>query len=100
MTLLDEPLTAADAERLGVVTKVVPADQVVAQATAIAERLAAFAPQALALTKRNLQRALEIGLDDALDDEARAQGIAGATRDHQEGIAAFLEKRSPEFTGD
>jgi 2-(1,2-epoxy-1,2-dihydrophenyl)acetyl-CoA isomerase len=100
MMLLDQPLTAADAERLGVVATVVPAGQVLPEATALAERLASFAPEALALTKRNLQRALEVGLEETLDDEAHGQGRAGKTRDHQEGIAAFLEKRTPTFTGE
>lgn len=100
MMLLDEPLTATDAERLGVVAKVVPADQVLAEATALADRLTQAAPIALALTKRNLQRALEVSLEDTLDDEAHAQGRAGRTRDHQEGIAAFLEKRAPNFMGE
>jgi 2-(1,2-epoxy-1,2-dihydrophenyl)acetyl-CoA isomerase len=100
MMLLDEPLSAAEADRLGVVAKVVPADEVLAEATAMAERLAAFSPRALELTKGTLQRALTSDLEGTLDDEATAQGLAGATHDHQEGIAAFLEKRAPTFTGD
>ena len=100
MLLLDEPLTAAEAERLGVVSAVVSAEQVVPEAMALAQRLAGFAPQALALTKRTLQRALAASLDETLEDEADAQATAGATHDHEEGIAAFLEKRAPTFTGD
>jgi 2-(1,2-epoxy-1,2-dihydrophenyl)acetyl-CoA isomerase len=52
------------------------------------------------LTKRALERGWSTTLDAALDDEAWRQGIAGATRDHQEGIAAFVDKREPRFTGD
>jgi 2-(1,2-epoxy-1,2-dihydrophenyl)acetyl-CoA isomerase len=100
LMLLDEPLSAADAERLGLVWKVVPPDRLLAEALATAARLATFAPKALALTKRAIGRSLEVGLDEALDYEASLQGIAGATHDHHEGISAFLEKRPPRFTGD
>ena len=70
------------------------------EARAIAARLAACAPRALALTKRALERSWSVDLDAALEDEAYRQGIAGATADHAEGLAAFLEKRPPRFTGE
>ena len=57
-------------------------------------------PRALAHTKRARARSWSVGLADALEDEALRQGIAGATADHAEGLAAFLEKRSPRFTGE
>ena len=100
LALLDEPLSAADAERIGLVSRALPADTLMAEARAVALRLAALAPKALALTKHALDRSWTIGLDAALDDEAVRQGIAGATADHQEGIAAFLEKRQPRFRGE
>ena len=99
LALLGEPLTAAEAERIGLVTRVVPDDGLAAAARDVATRLAALAPHALALTKRALQRSWSVDLDEALEDEALRQGIAGATTDHAEGIAAFLEKRQPRFTG-
>ena len=77
-----------------------PADELAEEARAIAARLAAGAPRALALTKRALNRSLEAGLEAQLDDEAALQGIAGRTADHREGVAAFLEKRPPRFTGE
>src|SRR5919204_60258 len=64
LMLLDEPLSAADAERLGLVWKVVPPDRLLAEALATAARLATFAPKALALTKRAIGRSLEVGLDE------------------------------------
>jgi 2-(1,2-epoxy-1,2-dihydrophenyl)acetyl-CoA isomerase len=100
LALLGDSLSAADAERFGLVARVVPADALPAEAQAIGERLAGFAPQALSLTKRALQRSWSVDLDEALEDEAFRQGIAGASADHAEGLAAFLEKRPPRFTGE
>jgi len=100
LALLDEPLSAADAERIGLVARVVPADSLLTEAHAVAVRLASLAPRALALTKHALERSWSLTLDAALDDEAHRQGIAGATADHREGIAAFLEKRPPQFRGE
>jgi 2-(1,2-epoxy-1,2-dihydrophenyl)acetyl-CoA isomerase len=99
LALLGDSLSAADAERFGLVARVTPADELQDEARRIAARLAALAPRALALTKRALQRTWSLDLDAALEDEAFRQGIAGATADHAEGMAAFLEKRPPRFEG-
>jgi 2-(1,2-epoxy-1,2-dihydrophenyl)acetyl-CoA isomerase len=100
LTLLGSALSAAEAERFGLVERVVSADSLAAEAKMTAARLAELAPRALALTKRALDRSWSVDLDDALDDEAIRQGLAGATKDHAEGLAAFLEKRPPRFTGE
>jgi 2-(1,2-epoxy-1,2-dihydrophenyl)acetyl-CoA isomerase len=100
MALLGESLSAADAERFGLVARVVAPDALVAEARAMATRLTGLAPKALALTKRAMERSWSLDLDAALDDEAWRQGIAGASADHAEGLAAFLEKRAPRFTGE
>lgn len=99
LALVGDPIDAAEALRLGLVSKVVPADQLMDEARRMAGRLAEGAPLALALTKEALQRSLTIDLEEALEGEAKLQGIAGASADHAEGLAAFKEKRSPRFGG-
>jgi 2-(1,2-epoxy-1,2-dihydrophenyl)acetyl-CoA isomerase len=100
LALLGESFSAADAERFGLVARVVAPDALAVEAHRMAARLAELAPRALALTKRALQRSWSADLDEALEDEAYRQGIAGATADHREGLAAFLAKRPPRFTGE
>ncbi|HZC33286.1 MAG TPA: enoyl-CoA hydratase-related protein [Candidatus Bathyarchaeia archaeon] len=100
LALLGESLSAADAARIGLVAKVVPADTLVAEARAIAARLANMAPQAVALTKWALQASWTTSLEEQLEMEAQLQGMVGATADHAEGIAAFVGKRPPRFTGE
>jgi 2-(1,2-epoxy-1,2-dihydrophenyl)acetyl-CoA isomerase len=100
IALLGDPVPAADALRIGLVSRVVPNDVLATAAHEIGARLAAGAPRALALTKRALTAAWDRSLDDALDYEAQLQDLAGRTADHREGMAAFLEKRAPRFTGE
>ena len=100
LALTTNPLSAADAERIGLVSRVVPAEALAGEARALATRLAAAAPRALALTKQALRRSLETGIDAALEHEADLQGQAGATKDHAEGLRAFVDKRPPRFRGE
>ena len=90
---------AAEAARLGLVNRVVPVADLERETRALAERIAAGPPGAQRLAKHMLNRAATTDLAAALDLEAYSQGLSTASDDHQEGLAAFFEKRSPRFTG-
>ena len=79
--------------------KAVDDAELLAEAKAIAARLAAGPTRGLGLTKRAIQAAAGNGLDAQLDLERDLQGEAGRTDDYAEGVIAFLEKRKPEFAG-
>lgn len=91
---------ADEALAIGMVNRVVPAADLPTATREIAETLAALPPRAIGLTKRALNRAWASDLDAQLDYEAMLQTTAGRTRDHREGVVAFMEKRKPVFTGE
>ena len=91
--------TATEAERIGLVTKVVAPSELEKATTEWAERLAAGPTKALGLAKRLLNRSLEQTLDQSLAEEALVQELVTGTNDIKEGMRAFAEKRDPDFTG-
>ncbi len=94
-----DKVDAEEALRLGLVNKVVDADQLMDETRALAKKLAAMPSRGLALTKRLLNQSFENDLESQLKAESFAQDTAGKTQDHIEGVTAFLEKRKPEFKG-
>lgn len=92
-------LSAQDALQLGLVNKVVPAEELDAAVAAEAAYYAAAPTKAIALMKKMLTKGMTDQLDAVLDYEAQCQEIAGNTADHQEGVKAFIEKRKPDFQG-
>jgi 2-(1,2-epoxy-1,2-dihydrophenyl)acetyl-CoA isomerase len=99
MCYLTDPVSAADAARIGLVNWVVPPAELDAKTREIADRLSRGPTKAYALIKRALNRNLFSDLGSGLDYEAMVQEIAGRTDDHKEGVAAFLEKRPPSYRG-
>jgi len=91
--------SAVDAERIGLVNKVVPDDELVAAATEWSERLAAGPTKALGLAKRLLNRSLESDLTTSLAEEALTQELINSTDDIKEGMISFAERRDPKFQG-
>ncbi|WP_427920766.1 enoyl-CoA hydratase/isomerase family protein [Streptomyces sp. cg40] len=94
-----DALTASDAERLGLVNRVVPDGELEKTAREWAQRLAAGPTRALALTKQLVNASLDSDRTTAFAAEAAAQEINMTTQDAQEGVASFVERRSPEYQG-
>jgi 2-(1,2-epoxy-1,2-dihydrophenyl)acetyl-CoA isomerase len=99
LTFLAEVIDAAEAERIGLVNRVVAAAQLDDAVAAVTDRLLQMAPVALAQTKRLLDQSATRSLAEALDAEAAAQVVNLATDDAVEAVRAFREKRPPNFTG-
>jgi 2-(1,2-epoxy-1,2-dihydrophenyl)acetyl-CoA isomerase len=94
-----EALTAREAERLGLVNRVLEDEELTKTAREWAERLAAGPTRALALTKQLVNASLDSDRATAFAAEAAAQEINMTTQDAQEGVASFVERRSPEYKG-
>lgn len=99
MAMFGEPVDAATALDWGLVNEVVPAADLEATGLDWAQRLATGPTVALSLIKRLIDGSDTSSFADTIEDEARAQHIAFSTKDLQEGIKSFLERRDPEFKG-
>ncbi len=99
MSLLSEVYDAQEALRLGLVTEVVPHDQLMVRTRELAARLAAGPPLALRVTKRMMYKQMTMDLENALEDAALGTIITNYSEDAREGVQAFHEKRPPRFQG-
>jgi enoyl-CoA hydratase len=97
--LTGDPLTATEAERIGLINKVVPAEQLQAEALAFAERLAAGAPLAIRYTKLAVNKLVKDALNIAFDTSMAYEIVTFQSADHQEALNAIKEKRPPRFSG-
>jgi len=92
-------IDAREAERIGLINRVVPAPELERETLALARRIADGPPRVLAAAKALLDRAPTLDLESALHWEALTQGAMIAAADHREGLRSFFEKRPPRFTG-
>jgi enoyl-CoA hydratase len=99
MILTGEPITAREAYDAGLVAQLATDELTVEDALALAAKIATKSPLALRLAKESVNAAFEMSLTDALAHERRLFYLLFASEDQKEGMAAFLEKRTPDFTG-
>ena len=99
LALTGEPLPAEKAAEWGLIWKAVEDDALDAEVDAIAQKLAALPPLGLAAIKEMIRSSWQYSLDEELDRQAGTMRRLGFTEDYREGVAAFLEKRTPKFVG-
>ena len=100
LVLTGDTVDAEEATRIGLVSRVVADDALMAEAHKLAERVAVNPPRTVRLAKRLLREAQHGRLSDVLELSASFQALAHETRDHKEAVDAFTEKRAPNFTGE
>jgi enoyl-CoA hydratase/carnithine racemase len=99
LLLLGEQISAQEAERIGIVNRVVPGEELEAAVTEWAGKLAAKSPVIMRLGKDSMFRQQDMAFADALDFLRSQLSLAFTTEDVQEGVRAFFEKREPNWTG-
>ena len=92
-------LKAEEAERIGVLNKIVPADDLERETMELAQKIANNPPLAVQMSKMMAYKALESDLEAALEQAAACQVLALSSEDHREGVDAFIEKREAHFKG-
>jgi enoyl-CoA hydratase/carnithine racemase len=100
MVLTGDTLNAQAALACGLVSKVVPDADLLAEARKIADRIAANPPHAVRMSKQLVKRGMNVDLKTLLELSAAMQALAHHTADHREAVNAFVEKRKPTFTGE
>jgi len=98
MILTGEQLSAEEAQRAGLVSRVVPSDKLVATAIEMADKIASFSKPIVAMGKESVNAANNLTLDMGISFERRLFHSTFATKDQKEGMSSFLEKRKPNFT--
>lgn len=98
ITLTGVPITAQEAEKAGLVSKVFPPDQLVTEAVKLGEKISSHSQLIVALCKESVNTAYETSLQEGLHFEKRTFHATFATDDRKEGMTAFVEKRAPNFT--
>jgi len=98
LAMLGDKLPAVDAERIGLIWRCVADDELPAQTLALAQKLASLPIKALVSTRRCIDAAQLVDVDEALDSETSTQRILGQGHDYAEGVAAFKDRRTPHFT--
>ncbi len=99
LILTGEPIDAREAHRIGLVNRVVPAAELLAESEKLLRGILAMGPLAVRLALEAVDQGLEMTLDEGLLLEANHFGLLAATQDTREGLTAFLEKRSARFQG-
>lgn len=99
LSVFGEKVSAAEAEKIGLATKVIGVEDWNEQVTAFVENIADRPTKAISLIKRYLEASYHLSFEEFLKEEAEGQRIAGLTKDFQEGVSAFLEKRKAVFIG-
>jgi len=97
--LTGDPVSAEEAERIGLVNRAVPADELQDQALAFAKRLAAGAPLAIRYTKQAVNKLVKDSLNVSFDAATALEIVTFRSEDHQEALAAIHDKRKPRFSG-
>ncbi len=100
LILTGRMMDAAEAERCGLVARVVPADRLMEETMQAAQTIAGYGKAATTAAREAVDRALELGLREGIQFERRLFHALFATADQKEGMAAFIEKRSPNFKGE
>ncbi len=99
LTFTGRPVKAPEAVAMGMIYKSVPAEELMDEAITLCEHLANMPTYGLGLTKRGFNAGFSNSLEEQMELEAELQAKAGASKDYNEGVQAFLEKRKPKFTG-